>query len=107
MKYIKLTKEQAEEIKGRHGIYSFIEPINYNGSYIIPESVLTDDDLMSIREKVESYNGEIIEPIFTYEDKTPIVINEEAKPTLEERMSDIEQVTTEVITALNDKGIVL
>lgn len=64
MKYIKITKEQAEEIKGRHGIYSSIEPINYNGSYIIPESVLTDDDLMSIREKVESFNGEIIEPIF-------------------------------------------
>ena len=30
----------------------------------------------------------------------------EQQPTLEERVSDIEQVTTEVITALNDKGIV-
>ena len=30
----------------------------------------------------------------------------EQQPTLEERISDIEQVTTEVITALNDKGIV-
>ena len=30
----------------------------------------------------------------------------EPQPTLEERVSDIEQVTTEVITALNDKGIV-
>ena len=28
------------------------------------------------------------------------------EPTLEERVSDIEQVQTEVITALNDKGIV-
>ena len=28
------------------------------------------------------------------------------QPTLEERVSDIEQVTTEVITALNEKGIV-
>ena len=107
MKYIKLTKEQAEEIKGRHGNYSFIEPINYNGSYLIPYEVLRDSDLIEVREKILSYNGEIIEPIFTYEDKTPIVINEEIKPTLEERVTDIEQVTTEVITALNDKGIVL
>ena len=30
----------------------------------------------------------------------------EPQPTLEERITDIEQVTTEVITALNDKGIV-
>ena len=30
----------------------------------------------------------------------------EPQPTLEERVTDIEQVTTEVITALNDKGIV-
>ena len=31
----------------------------------------------------------------------------EPQPTLEQRVSEIEQVTTEVITALNDKGIVL
>ena len=30
----------------------------------------------------------------------------EPQPTLEERVTDIEQATTEVITALNDKGIV-
>ena len=30
----------------------------------------------------------------------------EPQPSLEERVSDIEQVTTEVITVLNDKGIV-
>ena len=29
----------------------------------------------------------------------------EPQPTLEQRVTDIEQVTTEVITALNDKGI--
>ena len=106
MKYIKLTKEQAEEIRGRYGRYSEIQPIEYNGSYLIPYEVLSDSDLIEVREKILSYNGEIIEQIFTYEDKTPIVINEEVKPTLEERVTDIEQVTTEVITALNEKGIV-
>ena len=30
----------------------------------------------------------------------------EPQPTLEQRITDIEQVTTEVITTLNDKGIV-
>ena len=30
----------------------------------------------------------------------------EPQPTLEQRVTDIEQVTTEVIKALNDKGIV-
>ena len=31
---------------------------------------------------------------------------QQPQPTLEQRVSEIEQVTTEVITALNDKGIV-
>lgn len=106
MKYISLTKSQADDIRGRHGRYSEIQPIEYKGSYLIPYEVLSDSDLIEVREKIVSYNGEIIEPIFTYEDKAPIVINEEVKPTLEQRVSDIEQVTTDVIAALNEKGIV-
>ena len=31
----------------------------------------------------------------------------EPQPTLEQRITDIEQVTTEVITVLNDKGIIV
>ena len=31
----------------------------------------------------------------------------EPQPTLEQRVSEIEQVTTEVITVLNDKGIIV
>ena len=34
------------------------------------------------------------------------VTGDVATPSLEQRLTDIEQVTTEVITALNDKGIV-
>ena len=33
-------------------------------------------------------------------------VPQEVQPTLEQRVTDIEQVTTEVITALNEKGIV-
>ena len=33
-------------------------------------------------------------------------VPQEVQPSLEERVTDIEQVTTEVITALNDRGIV-
>ena len=35
-----------------------------------------------------------------------IIAEQKRQPTIEARVSDIEQVTTEVITALNDKGIV-
>ena len=35
----------------------------------------------------------------------PIIIEQPQQPTLEERVSEIEQVTVEVINALNDKGI--
>ena len=40
-------------------------------------------------------------------DALAVIIAEQMKqPTLEQRVADIEQVTEEVITALNDKGIV-
>ena len=40
-------------------------------------------------------------------DALAVIIAEQMKqPTLEQRVVDIEQVTEEVITALNDKGIV-
>ena len=35
-----------------------------------------------------------------------IIAEQKAQSTLEQRVSEIEQVTTDVITALNDKGIV-
>ena len=35
-----------------------------------------------------------------------IIAEQKAQSTLEQRVSEIEQVTTEVITMLNDKGIV-
>ena len=106
MKYIALTKSQADYIRGRYGRYSEIQPIEYNGSYLIPYEVLSDSDLIEVREKIVSYNGEIIEPIFTYEDKAPIVVDEVIKPTLEQRVTEIEQVTTEVFEQLNDKGLI-
>ena len=35
-----------------------------------------------------------------------IIAEQKKQPTIESRVTDIEQVTTDVITALNDKGIV-
>ena len=41
-----------------------------------------------------------------YKEVTDIIEQSVSNPTLEQRVSDIEQVTEEVIIALNDKGIV-
>ena len=55
--------------------------------------------------------GEITERELTAEEiaQMEAIQNEvqpKTQPTLEQRVADIEQVQTEVITALNDKGIV-
>ena len=52
--------------------------------------------------------GEVIEHEATQEEMDMINAGSEpeVQPTLEQRITDIEQVTEEVITALNDKGIV-
>ena len=55
--------------------------------------------------------GEITERELTAEEIAQVEAMEnevptEPQPTLEQRVTDIEQVTTEVITVLNEKGIV-
>ena len=52
--------------------------------------------------------GEVTEQEATQEEMDMINAGSEpeVQPTLEQRVADIEQVTEEVITALNDKGIV-
>lgn len=84
MKYIKLTKLQADDIRGRHGRYSEIQPIEYNGSYLIPYEVLSDSDLIGVREKIISYNGEIIEREMTAEEIAQMEAIEAAEPSNEQ-----------------------
>ena len=52
--------------------------------------------------------GEVMEHEATQEEMDMINAGSEpeVQPTLEQRITDIEQVTEEVITALNEKGIV-
>ena len=64
--------------------------------------------------KIIEYNaltGEITEREMTVEELAQMeamqqIEPNEPQPTLEQRVTDIEQVTTEVITSLNEKGIV-
>ena len=60
---------------------------------------------------INGVTGEITEREMTAEEIAQMeamqqIEPNEQQPTLEQRVSEIEQVTTEVITALNDKGIV-
>ena len=53
--YIIITKEQAEQIRGRHGKYSAIEPVpSPDGNYLVPERCLDDPDLKDIKDKIQS-----------------------------------------------------
>ena len=52
--HIIITKEQADQIKGRHGIYSAIEPVpTPDGMFIVPERCLEDPDLSSVKTDLE------------------------------------------------------
>ena len=64
-----------------------------------------------MRKEINCQTGEITEREMTAEEIAQMeamqqIEQNEPQPTLEQRVTDIEQVTTEVITALNDKGIV-
>jgi hypothetical protein len=45
MRVIYLNKEQTEKVRGRHGIYSALEPVEAdNGMFILPLEVLDDPE---------------------------------------------------------------
>lgn len=58
--HIIISKEQAEQIKGRYGKYSAIEPVpTPDGMYIIPERCFNDSDLAAAKAKIQAANGTV------------------------------------------------
>jgi len=54
MKLIILTKEQANNIRGRYGKYSALEPIALpDGMFMLPERCLNDKDLKDAYKKMD------------------------------------------------------
>ena len=54
--YIIITKAQADSIRGRHGIYSAIEPVELpDGNFMVPERCIDDPDLKEVKSKLQEY----------------------------------------------------
>ena len=70
-----------------------------------PQNLETETGTM-FNFNAESNEVELRKNGYLPEDEIKDKIIQVIEPTLEERVTDIEQVTSEVITALNDKGIV-
>jgi hypothetical protein len=57
--YIIITKEQADRVRGRHGKYSALEPVEFpDGMYGIPERCLSDPEFEDIKETLIKYQKE-------------------------------------------------
>ena len=57
MKHIIISTTTANRIRGNHGKYSAIEPIALgDGKFIIPENVLSDDDLQDVTGLIPASN---------------------------------------------------
>jgi len=54
--YIIITKAQADSIRGRHGRYSAIEPVELpDGNFMVPERCIDDPDLKEVKSKLQEY----------------------------------------------------
>ena len=57
MKHIIISTTTANRIRGNHGKYSAIEPIALgDGKFIIPENVLSDEDLQEVTGLIPASN---------------------------------------------------
>lgn len=64
MSHIIISAQQAEQIKGKYGKYSAVEPIPLpDGNFIIPERCIDDPDLIEVRQTIIDANGQVQEII--------------------------------------------
>ncbi len=57
--YIIISKEQAEKIRGRHGKYSALEPVEFpDGMFGIPERLIDDPEFEDIKDTLKKYQKE-------------------------------------------------
>ena len=64
MNHIIISAQQAEQIKGKYGKYSAIEPVPLpDGNFIIPEKCIDDSDLVEVRQTIIDANGQVQEII--------------------------------------------
>lgn len=74
--HIIITPEQAEQIRGKYGKYSAIEPVpTPDGNFIIPELYLSDADLIEAKAKIEAANGEVQDIVDLPEVGQPVEAN--------------------------------
>ncbi len=61
--YIIISKKQADKVRGRHGKYSALEPVEFpDGRYGIPARCIDDPEFADIKETLEEYQkGEVQE----------------------------------------------
>lgn len=56
--YLIVTKTQADEVRGRYGTYSAIEPIPLpDGTYFVPERCMNDPDLVEALSTLQTMSG--------------------------------------------------
>lgn len=57
--YIIISKEQADAIRGRHGKYSALEPVEFpDGNWAIPERIIDDPEFDDIKDTLKKYQKE-------------------------------------------------
>ena len=100
MEVIYLTKEQADKVRGRHGIYSALEPILADdGNYILPLAVLKDPEHQEVFNELGKCKYANIDVIIEVDKKVP----ENSKRILS--VKSITQDTIDVITPNYKKQI--
>jgi hypothetical protein len=59
--HIIIDSSQAEQVRGKWGKYSAIEPVKtFDGKFIIPERVLTDPDLIQVRNILQTVKSNAV-----------------------------------------------
>jgi hypothetical protein len=73
MEMILLTKEQADKVRGRHGQYSALDPIEIEGGYfMLPVDVLKDPEHKEVLEALMKCEAAVIKETLTVNKKLPV-----------------------------------
>lgn len=77
--YIIISKEQAEAVRGRHGKYSALEPVEFpDGKFAIPERCIDDPEFADIKVILQKYQKEeIVQDIIDLEAEKSIAVGKD------------------------------
>ncbi len=102
--YIIISKKQADKVRGRHGKYSALEPVEFpDGRYGVPARVINDPEFVGIKKTLEEYQKGEVQEIRDLREKKKEFHLEQGTYLFKDKVITVEKPVTLKAEEINEK----